>query len=40
MFFVYARGILGEFRLNYLAKITLPKLVANELGNVFIPNGN
>ena len=28
-----------ELILNYLAKMTLPKSVANYLGNVFVPNG-
>ena len=30
---------LGELILNYLAKITLPKSVANQLGHAFVPNG-
>ena len=38
-FCVYERESLGEFRLNFLAKTTLPKSVANLLGNVFVPNG-
>ena len=40
MFLVYAREVLGELLLNHLAKITLPKLFANLIGNVFVPNGN
>ena len=36
---MYAREALGDLILNNLAKITLPKLFANELGNVFVPNG-
>ena len=39
MFFVHVREILGELILNYLANTTLPKLFANKLGNVFVPNG-
>ena len=30
---------LRELRLNYLTKMTLPKSVANKLGNVFVPSG-
>ena len=30
---------LGELTIHYLAKITLPKSVANELDSVFVPNG-
>ena len=39
MFLVHAREALGVLILKYLAKMTLPKLFANELGNVFVPNG-
>ena len=39
MFFVYAREVLGQFIFNFLSKVTLPKLLANELGIVFVPNG-
>ena len=40
VFCVYKREIQKEFLLNCLAKITLPKSVANQLGNVFVPNGS
>ena len=39
VFFLYAREALGEFILNHLAKITLPKLFVNQGGNVFVRNG-
>ena len=39
MFFVYVREVLGDLIVNYLAKITLPKWFADDLGNVFVPNG-
>ena len=35
-----SREILGEVVLNYLTKITLPKLFANYSGNVFVPCAN
>ena len=38
-FCICEREILNEFALNYLANITLPKSFANNLGNVFVPNG-
>ena len=37
MLFVYARETLGEFLLKCLAKIILPNLFANSLGNVSSP---
>ena len=40
MFNVYERELLGKLILNYLTKITLPKSISNQLGNVFVPNGN
>ena len=36
---VYTREVLVESILNHLTQITLPELVANCLGNVFVPNG-
>ena len=39
VFNVYEREIVGEFILNNLAKITLPKSAPNQLGSVFVPNG-
>ena len=37
---MHARELLREFLLNNRTTITLPKLFANELGNVFVPNAN
>ena len=39
MYCVYEREIRGEFILKNVAKIALPKSVANELDNVSPPNG-
>ena len=36
---VRKKKILGDLILICLAKITLPKSVANSLGNVFVPDG-
>ena len=38
MFYVCERD-LGELILKYARKITLPKSVSNQLGNVFVPIG-
>ena len=39
MFYVYEEELLGQLILNYLTKITLPKSVLNQLGNIFVRNG-
>ena len=36
---VYDREILEEIILNDLTKVTLPKSVSNQLGNVSVPSG-
>ena len=36
---VKGKEMIGESMLNCPVKITLPKSVANQLGNVFVPNG-
>ena len=39
MFYVYERELLGELMLNCPKKITLPKSISNQFGNVFVSNG-
>ena len=38
MFLVCAGDVTGDLRLNNQTKSALPKLFANELGNVFVPD--
>ena len=40
MLVVCASEVLGEFILNSLTKLALPKVLGTQLGNAFVPNGS